>query len=195
MNWKTVVALIGVALVGVAAWQTHRYLDARAIAVYSTQGWQIQSEGWAMLWQLWPAALLPALVIGLLGTALFVRVYGHAALADESERVKEYQMAAQQAERERDQAFKSEQQAQEIARRNVARERAAVEQFRQQLLSEHQKFQAWEARLQEREALAAAEVERAQANEARAERQKRNASAAYQRKKQKLEQQKTPLRG
>lgn len=195
MNWKAVAALAVITLVGFVGWQVHLYLDAHAIAVYGAQGWQIQREGWAMLLQLWPAALLVTIIGGIAGTALFVRLYGHAALADESERVREAERAQREAERERDQAFSSEQQAHEIARHNLDRERATVEQFRQQLLQQREKFLAWEARLQEREALAAAEVERAQANEARAERQKRNASAAYQRKKQKLEKQKAPLRG
>lgn len=186
MNWKTVAALIVLAGAGLAGWQTHLYMSDRAIAVYDAQGWQIQSEGWAMLLQLWPAALLITLIGGMIGTALVAHLFGLAHFADESERVKEAQQAQQTAERERDQAFASEQQAREIARANLDRERATVEKFRQQLLEHQGKLVAWEAQLKEREARATTEVARAQANEARAERKKQNATAAFHRKSKKL---------
>ncbi|WP_418139981.1 hypothetical protein AB9R84_15710 (plasmid) [Oceanimonas smirnovii] len=187
MNWKTIAALLGLAGTGLVAWKTHLYMNDRAIAVYGAQGWQIQSEGWAMLLQLWPAALLITLMGGMIGTALVAHLFGLAHFADENERVKEAQQAQQTAERERDQAFASEQQAHEIARANLDRERAALDQFRQQLLTGQQKLKSWEKQLQERETLAAAEIERARANEARGERKKKNATAAYQRQKRKLE--------
>jgi len=187
MNWKIVATLIVLAVTGLAAWKTHLYMDARAIAVLGSEGWVIQGKGWAILWELLPPTALITLVGGIAGTAAIVTIYGHAALADENERVKLAEQAQAEAERERDQAFTSEQRAHEIARANLDRERAAVEQFRQQLLEQREKFMAWEARLREREVVAETEVARAQENEARVSWKQRNATQAYKRKDRKIE--------
>lgn len=186
MNWKVVAALLGLAGTGLIAWKTHLYMDARAIAVYGSEGWIIQKEGWSILQQLWPAAILIALVFGMAGTALIAKIYGHAVFADESERVKEAQQAQREAERERDQAYASERQAQESARRNLDIERATVEKFRQQLLAERDRLQRQEAEAAELKERAIAALNRADAIEARAKRRQENASAAYNRKKQQL---------
>lgn len=192
MNWKVVAALIILAVAGVAGWKTHLYMDARAIAVLGSS-WVIQREGWAILWELWPATLLITLVGGITGSAAILTIYGYAALADENERVKQAEQAQAEAERERDKAFASEQQAHEIARRNLDRERATVEQFRQQLLEQRDKFMAWEAKLQEREALAETEVARAQESEARVSWKQHNATQAYKRKDRKIEKLETRI--